>query len=57
MSAQVSAAPSTSQRRLPPSVTRNLGLVIAEGRVVHVAKAADINEHQILDLIVEGTPA
>jgi ribose transport system ATP-binding protein len=32
-------------------------LVIAEGRVVHVAKAADIDEHQILDLIVEGTPA
>jgi ribose transport system ATP-binding protein len=32
-------------------------LVIAEGRVVHVSKASDIDEHQILDLIVEGTPA
>ncbi len=32
-------------------------LVIAEGRVVRVAQAADIDEHQILDLIVEGTPA
>ncbi|MCC6496607.1 MAG: sugar ABC transporter ATP-binding protein [Propionibacteriaceae bacterium] len=32
-------------------------LVIADGRVVRVAEAADIDEHQILDLIVEGTPA
>ena len=32
-------------------------LVIADGRVVHVSGAADIDEHQILDLIVEGTPA
>lgn len=32
-------------------------LVIADGRVVHVAPAADIDEHQILDLILEGTPA
>ncbi|WP_377106284.1 sugar ABC transporter ATP-binding protein [Propionicimonas sp. T2.31MG-18] len=32
-------------------------LVISDGRVVHAAPAAEIDEHQILDLIVEGTPA
>lgn len=32
-------------------------LVISDGRVVHTAPATEIDEHQILDLIVEGTPA
>ena len=37
-------------------VGRNLGLVIAEGRVVAEAPADDLDEHRVLDLIMEGTP-
>lgn len=30
-------------------------LVVADGSVVHQGPAADINEHQVLDLVMEGT--
>ena len=32
-------------------------LVLADGRVVHQGPAADIDEHRILDLVMEGTHA
>ncbi len=32
-------------------------LVISEGRIVHEGPAADIDEHQVLDLVMEGAPA
>ncbi len=32
-------------------------LVVREGRVVHEAAAADIDESRVLDLVMEGTPA
>ena len=32
-------------------------LVVREGRVVHEAAAADIDESQVLDLVMEGAPA
>jgi ribose transport system ATP-binding protein len=32
-------------------------LVVAEGRVVHQASATQIDEHQVLDLVMEGTSA
>jgi len=32
-------------------------LVIADGRVIHTCAAEDIDEHGVLDLIMEGTPA
>ena len=31
-------------------------LVVAEGRVVHQGPAAEMNEHRVLDLVMEGTP-
>lgn len=31
-------------------------LVVAEGRAVHEGPAAEINEHRVLDLVMEGTP-
>jgi ribose transport system ATP-binding protein len=30
-------------------------LVIADGRIVHEAAATDLDEHQVLDLVMEGT--
>ena len=32
-------------------------LVISEGRVVHEGPAADIDEHRVLDLVMEGSAA
>ncbi|MER6346739.1 sugar ABC transporter ATP-binding protein [Streptomyces sp. NPDC001595] len=32
-------------------------LVLREGRVVHTAPAADLDEHRVLDLVMEGSPA
>jgi ribose transport system ATP-binding protein len=32
-------------------------LVVREGRVVHEGPAADIDEHQVLDLVMEGSAA
>ena len=32
-------------------------LVIAEGRVVHEGPSAEIDEHRVLDLVMEGSPA
>lgn len=32
-------------------------LVVSEGRVVHTSPAQDIDEHQVLDLVMEGTIA
>ena len=32
-------------------------LVISEGRIVHEGPAADIDEHRVLDLVMEGAPA
>ena len=32
-------------------------LVIREGRVVHEAPAAELDEHRVLDLVMEGTRA
>lgn len=32
-------------------------LVVADGSVVHQGPASDINEHQVLDLVMEGTAA
>ncbi|MER6690281.1 sugar ABC transporter ATP-binding protein [Streptomyces minutiscleroticus] len=32
-------------------------LVLREGRVVHTAPAAELDEHRVLDLVMEGTPA
>jgi ribose transport system ATP-binding protein len=32
-------------------------LVLREGRVVHTAPARDLDEHRVLDLVLEGTPA
>ena len=32
-------------------------LVLREGRVVHEGAAADIDEHRVLDLVMEGAPA
>jgi ribose transport system ATP-binding protein len=32
-------------------------LVLREGRVVHEARARDLTEHEVLDLVMEGTPA
>ncbi|WP_394429047.1 sugar ABC transporter ATP-binding protein [Streptomyces sp. SGAir0957] len=32
-------------------------LVLREGRVVHEAPAAELTEHRVLDLVMEGTPA
>jgi ribose transport system ATP-binding protein len=32
-------------------------LVVSEGRVVHRAPAQDIDEHRVLDLVMEGTAA
>ena len=37
-------------------VGRNLGLVIADGAVVAEAPADALDEHRVLDLIMEGTP-
>lgn len=31
-------------------------LVLREGRVVHTADAADLDEHRVLDLVMEGSP-
>ncbi|MER5884737.1 sugar ABC transporter ATP-binding protein [Streptomyces sp. NPDC001941] len=31
-------------------------LVLREGRVVHTAPAADLDEHRVLDLVMEGSP-
>ncbi|MEU7577053.1 sugar ABC transporter ATP-binding protein [Streptomyces sp. NPDC041068] len=32
-------------------------LVLREGRVVHTAPARDLDEHRVLDLVIEGSPA
>lgn len=32
-------------------------LVLREGRVVHRARARDLDEHRVLDLVLEGSPA
>ncbi|MEV7194691.1 sugar ABC transporter ATP-binding protein [Streptomyces sp. NPDC093510] len=32
-------------------------LVLREGRVVHAAPARDLDEHRVLDLVLEGSPA
>ena len=32
-------------------------LVLREGRVVHTAPARELNEHRVLDLVMEGSPA
>ena len=32
-------------------------LVIADGRVVHAGPAAEIDEHGVLDLVMEGAPS
>ncbi|WP_405621729.1 sugar ABC transporter ATP-binding protein [Streptomyces sp. NBC_00076] len=32
-------------------------LVLREGRVVHAARARDLDEHRVLDLVMEGSPA
>ncbi|MFE0170945.1 sugar ABC transporter ATP-binding protein [Streptomyces sp. NPDC059002] len=32
-------------------------LVLREGRVVHAAPARDLDEHRVLDLVIEGSPA
>ena len=32
-------------------------LVIGEGAVLHEGPAADIDEHRVLDLVMEGSPA
>ncbi|MFH8655903.1 sugar ABC transporter ATP-binding protein [Streptomyces afghaniensis] len=32
-------------------------LVLREGRVVHTAPARELDEHRVLDLVMEGTPA
>ncbi|KOU77944.1 sugar ABC transporter ATPase [Streptomyces sp. MMG1533] len=32
-------------------------LVLREGRVVHAAPARDLDEHRVLDLVMEGSPA
>ncbi|MBW5421123.1 ATP-binding cassette domain-containing protein [Streptomyces sp. BG9H] len=32
-------------------------LVLREGRVVHTAAARDLDEHRVLDLVIEGSPA
>ncbi|RKN41303.1 sugar ABC transporter ATP-binding protein [Streptomyces hoynatensis] len=32
-------------------------LVLREGRVVHAADARELNEHRVLDLVMEGSPA
>lgn len=32
-------------------------LVLREGRVVHTAPARDLDEHRVLDLVLEGSPA
>ncbi|WP_407077931.1 sugar ABC transporter ATP-binding protein [Streptomyces sp. NPDC126499] len=32
-------------------------LVLREGRVVHTAPARDLDEHRVLDLVMEGSPA
>ncbi|MEU1710356.1 sugar ABC transporter ATP-binding protein [Streptomyces sp. NPDC005706] len=32
-------------------------LVLREGRVVHTAPAQELDEHQVLDLVMEGSPA
>jgi ribose transport system ATP-binding protein len=32
-------------------------LVLREGRVVHTASARDLDEHRVLDLVMEGSPA
>ncbi|MDJ1132662.1 sugar ABC transporter ATP-binding protein [Streptomyces iconiensis] len=32
-------------------------LVLREGRVVHTAPAAELDEHRVLDLVMEGSPA
>jgi ribose transport system ATP-binding protein len=31
-------------------------LVLREGRVVHTAPARDLDEHRVLDLVMEGSP-
>lgn len=31
-------------------------LVLREGRVVHTADATDLDEHRVLDLVMEGSP-
>lgn len=31
-------------------------LVLREGRVVHTASAHDLDEHRVLDLVLEGGP-
>lgn len=31
-------------------------LVLREGRVVHEAPATELDEHRVLDLVMEGTP-
>jgi len=32
-------------------------LVISEGRVVHTGPATEIDEHRVLDLVMEGSTA
>jgi ribose transport system ATP-binding protein len=32
-------------------------LVLREGRVVHTAPACELDEHRVLDLVMEGSPA
>ncbi|MER5836102.1 sugar ABC transporter ATP-binding protein, partial [Streptomyces sp. NPDC002130] len=32
-------------------------LVLREGRVVHTAPARELDEHRVLDLVMEGSPA
>ena len=32
-------------------------LVVREGRVVHEAPAAELDEHRVLDLVMEGSAA
>jgi ribose transport system ATP-binding protein len=32
-------------------------VVVADGRVVHTGPAADIDEHRVLDLVMEGSAA
>ena len=55
---------STLVRVLSSPAGRNAGLVIAlvilvisEGRVVHEGPASDIDEHRVLDLVMEGSVA
>jgi ribose transport system ATP-binding protein len=32
-------------------------LVLREGRVVHTAPAQELDEHRVLDIVMEGSPA